>query len=81
MKKKHISAYRGAGLDPNRITKKKRPERISAYSKAETNRGGLLEGTGYVAGRLGLGIAGVGEGLGDIVSAGGDLLRGDSVMA
>lgn len=81
MKKKHISAYKTTALNPNRITKKKKPERVSAYSTAETNRGGLLEGIGYVAGRLGLGIAGVGEGLGDIVSAGGDLLRGDTEMA
>lgn len=81
MKKKHISAYKTTALNPNRITKKKKPERVSAYSTTETNQGGLLEGTGYVAGRLGLGIAGVGEGLGDIVSAGGDLLRGDTETA
>ena len=78
---KHVSAYRGAGLNPNRVTKKKPAERVSAYATEEKNRGGLLEGTGYVAGRLGLGLAGVGEGVLDIAAAGGDLLRGDTEMA
>ncbi|MBQ3507412.1 MAG: hypothetical protein IJA91_02575, partial [Clostridia bacterium] len=47
----------------------------------EKNRGGLIGGLGYVGGNLGLGIAGIGEGVGDIVSAGADILRGDTDMA
>ena len=47
----------------------------------EKNRGGLIGGLGYVGGNLGLGIAGIGEGVGDLISAGGDLLRGDTEMA
>ncbi len=78
---KHVSAYRGAGLNPNRITKKTKKEWVSAYTSDEKNRGGLLGGVGYVAGNLGLGLAGIGEGVGDIVAAGTDVIRGDTDMA
>ena len=82
MAKKHVSAYRGAGLKPNRVTKKPKQDWVSAYKRDdEKNRGGLIGGLGYVGGNLGLGIAGIGEGVGDLISAGGDLLRGDTDMA
>lgn len=79
---KHVSAYRGAGLKPNRVTKKPKQDWVSAYKRdEEKNRGGLIGGLGYVGGNLGLGLAGIGEGVGDLISAGGDLLRGDTDMA
>ena len=79
---KHVSAYRGAGLNPNRVTKKPKQDWVSAYKRdEEKNRGGLIGGLGYVGGNLGLGLAGIGEGVGDIVSAGADILRGDTDMA
>ena len=79
---KHVSAYRGAGLKPNRVTKKPKQDWVSAYKRdEEKNRGGIIGGLGYVGGNLGLGLTGIGEGVGDLISAGGDLLRGDTDMA
>ena len=43
----------------------------------EKNTGGLLGGIGYTAGKLGLGVAGVGEGVLDTGAAIFDVLRGD----
>ena len=43
----------------------------------EKNTGGLLGGIGYTAGKLGLGVAGVGEGVLDTGAAVFDVLRGD----
>lgn len=84
MEKKHISAYQNAGLKKNRLTKRTGGERVSAYvrdDKSDKNRGGILGGAGYMAGSLGLGAVGVAEGIGDLVSAGADLIRGDTDMA
>lgn len=84
MEKKHISAYQNAGLKKNRLTKRTGQARVSAYvrdDKSDKNRGGILGGAGYIAGSLGLGAAGVAEGIGDLVSAGADLIRGDTDMA
>lgn len=47
----------------------------------EKNDGGFIEGTGYVAGSLGLGLAGVVEGMSDIVQAAESLAVGDADMA
>lgn len=76
---KYVNASENAGFKKNRRVQKK--EYVNASERDEKNRGGLLEGAGYLAGNLGLGLAGVGEGIGDIVSAGADLLRGDTEMA
>lgn len=78
----YINASKNAGLNKNRVTKRKKPTGyINASASKEKNRGGLLGGLGYVGGRLGLGAAGVAEGVGDILSAGADLLSGDTEMA
>lgn len=78
----YINASKNAGLNKNRVTKRKKPTGyINASASKEKNRGGLLGGLGYVGGRLGLGAAGVVEGVGDILSAGADLLSGDTEMA
>ena len=78
----YINASKNAGLNKNRVTKRKKPTGyINASASKEKNRGGLLGGLGYVGGRLGLGIAGVAEGVGDILTAGSDFLRGDTEMA
>ena len=76
----YISAHRGAAERKKKRELEKSEGYVSHYVP-DKNRGGLLEGTGYVAGRLGLGLAGVGEGVLDIAAAGGDLLRGDTEMA
>lgn len=81
MAKTYINASKNAGLKTNRITRKKKKEFINASARDEKNRGGLLEGAGYLLGSAGLGLAGVVEGAGDILSAGSDLLRGDTAMA
>ena len=82
MADKYISAYRNAGLKKNRLTKKTTQGRVSAYEREnEKNRGGFWDGAGYIVGNLGLGLASVGEGVGDIISAGADILRGDTDMA
>ena len=54
---------------------------IGKRSDDEKNRGGLIGGIGYVAGSLGLGLAGVGEGVLDIATAAADLTRGNTDMA
>lgn len=54
---------------------------IGKKSNDEKNRGGLIGGIGYVAGSLGLGLAGVGEGVLDIATAAADLTRGNTDMA
>ena len=54
---------------------------IGKKSNDEKNRGGLVGGIGYVAGSLGLGLAGVGEGVLDIATAAADLTRGNTDMA
>lgn len=73
---KYVSAYSGVKRE-----EPKKKKYVSAYSGAERNRGGLAEGAGYVAGSLGLGLAGVGEGVLDIAAASRDILRGDTEMA
>ena len=74
---KYVSAHNNA----RRIEEPKKKKYISAHSGAERNKGGLIEGAGYVAGNLGLGLAGVVEGVTDVAAAGGHLLRGDVQMA
>ncbi len=81
MAKTYINASKNAGLKTNRITRKKKKEFINASARDEKNRGGLLEGAGYLLGSGALGVAGVVEGAGDILAAGSDLLRGDTAMA
>ena len=73
---KYVSAYNGVKRE-----EPKKKKYVSAYSDAERNRGGLAEGAGYVAGSLGLGLAGVGEGVLDIAAASRDIMRGDTEMA
>ena len=82
MAKKYVNASKNAGLKTNRITKRPVTTFVNASKRDEDkNQGGILGGTGYLLGNLGLGLAGVGEGVSDILSAGGDLLRGDTEMA
>lgn len=86
MSTKHVLAHSGAGKNKNRRSKliaEQNQKHVLAHSTYDEkkNRDGLLGGIGYTAGKLGLGIAGVGEGVLDIVAAGGDLLRGDTEMA
>lgn len=81
MAKTYINASKNAGLKTNRITRKKKKEFINVSARDEKNRGGLLEGAGYLLGSGALGVAGVVEGAGDILAAGSDLLRGDTAMA
>ena len=82
MAKKYVNASKNAGLKTNRITKRPVTTFVNASKRdEEKNQGGILGGTGYLLGNLGLGLAGVGEGVSDILSAGGDLLRGDTEMA
>lgn len=73
---KYVNPHEGA----RRIEQKKK-KYINSHSGAERNRGGVVEGTAYLAGNLGLGVAGVAEGLTDIAAAGGHLMRGDLYMA
>ena len=83
---KYVLTHSGAGKNKKRRSKliaeenQKYALAHSTYDEKK-NRGGLLEGIGYTAGRLGLGVAGVFEGVGDILAAGGDLLQGDTEMA
>lgn len=75
--KKHVSIYKGYSTH-----KVKPKEHVSAYYEGDPkNEGGILGGIGYTAGRLGLGLAGVVEGAGDIVAAGVDWLSGDKEKA
>ena len=76
----YVNASKNAGLNPNRRTKRKPAEYINAASK-EKNTGGILAGTGYVLGQAGLGLGSVVEGITDVATAGGDLIRGDVEMA
>ena len=73
---KYVNPHEGA----RRIEQKKK-KYINSHSGAERNRGGVVEGTAYLAGNLGLGVAGVAEGLTDIAAAGSHLMRGDLYMA
>lgn len=73
---KYVNPHAGA----KRIEQKKK-KYINPHSGAERNRGGVVEGTAYLAGNLGLGVAGVAEGLTDIAAAGPHLMRGDLYMA
>ena len=73
---KYVNPHEGA----RRIEQKKK-KYINPHSGAERNRGGVVEGTAYLAGNLGLGVAGVAEGLTDIAAAGSHLMRGDLYMA
>lgn len=73
---KYVNPHAGA----KRIEQKKK-KYINPHSGAERNRGGVVEGTAYLAGNLGLGVAGVAEGLADIAAAGSHLMRGDLYMA
>lgn len=78
---KYISAHSGASYRKKQRELNKSQGYVSAHTTTEKNTGGLLEGIGYTAGKLGLGLGGVVEGVGDIVAAGGDLIRGDTEMA
>lgn len=86
MNTKHVLAHSGAGKNKKRRSKliaEQNQKHVLAHSTYDEkkNRGGLMEGVGYTAGKLGLGLGGVVEGVGDIVAAGGDLIRGDTEMA
>lgn len=72
----YVNPHAGA----RRIEQKKK-KYINPHSGAERNRGGVVEGTAYLAGNLGLGLAGVAEGIADIAVAGSHLSRGDLYMA
>ena len=72
----YVNPHAGA----RRIEQKKK-KYINPHSGVERNRGGVVEGTAYLAGNLGLGLAGVAEGLADIAVAGSHLSRGDFYMA
>lgn len=72
----YVNPHAGA----RRIEQKKR-KYINPHSGAERNRGGVVEGAAYLAGNLGLGVAGVAEGIADIAAAGSHLSRGDLYMA
>lgn len=54
---------------------------LGRQSNTKKNQGGLLGGIEYVGANLGLGFAGVGEGLVDLTMATGDILKGDTDMA
>ena len=77
MGQKHISAYRGAGLKANRVTKKEKKEHVSAYAAAVKNRGGVAGGIGYIAKRAGIDFLRVGEGVVDAALVPVDLLTGN----
>ena len=78
----YINASKNAGLKKNRVTRRKKETGyINASERNEKNQGGLLGGLGYVGKSLGLGAMSVAEGVGDILSAGADLLVGDTEMA
>ncbi len=77
MGQKHISAYRGAGLKIDRVTKKEKKEHVSAYAAAVKNRGGVAGGIGYVAKRAGIDFLRVGEGVVDAALVPVDLITGN----
>lgn len=81
MGQKHISAYRGAGLKADRVTKKEKKEHVSAYAAAVKNRGGIAGGIGYAAKRAGTDFLRVGEGVVDAALVPVDLLTGNVEQA
>lgn len=75
-----LGKEREAWLNQEEQKKNRSSGALASYGKrrdTEKNRGGIAGGAGYIVSNLGLGFASVGEGVTDVVMAGGDLLKGD----
>ena len=71
-------AYGSSRVHSYRVKEKKKDiSSVSSIRAGEKNRGGLLGGLGYVGGSIAAGVGGIGEGIIDLLSAGGALLTGD----